>query len=112
MVEIATSGEEGLRKAESSRPDLVVLDLMLPNLDGLEVCRRIRSNNGLAGTAIVMMTAKGEEEILSPALSTVQTTMLPNRSVRRSWLRASGRFCAEEQLAGEAGQMNRLWCKI
>jgi two-component system phosphate regulon response regulator PhoB len=62
MVEIATSGEEGLRKAESSRPDLVVLDLMLPNLDGLEVCRRIRSNNGLAGTAIVMMTAKGEEE--------------------------------------------------
>lgn len=62
IVEIATSGEEGLSKAESSRPDLVVLDLMLPNLDGLEVCRRIRSNNGLAETAIVMMTAKGEEE--------------------------------------------------
>jgi len=62
MVEIATSGEEGLRKAETSRPDLVVLDLMLPNLGGLEVCRRIRCNEDLAETAIVMMTAKGEEE--------------------------------------------------
>ncbi len=61
-VETATSGEEGLRKAESSRPDLVVLDLMLPNLGGLEVCRRMRSNEDLAETAIVMMTAKGEEE--------------------------------------------------
>jgi len=61
-VEIATSGEEGLSKAEASRPDLVVLDLMLPNLGGLEVCRRIRSNEGLSETAIVMMTAKGDEE--------------------------------------------------
>jgi len=62
MVETATSGEEGLRKADATRPDLVVLDLMLPNLGGLEVCRRMRSNEDLSETAIIMMTAKGEEE--------------------------------------------------
>ena len=60
-VEIATCGEEGLRKAEATRPDLIVLDLMLPKIDGLEICRRIRNNAKLMATAIVMMTAKGEE---------------------------------------------------
>lgn len=60
-VETAASGKEGLRKTEATRPDLVVLDLMLPEMDGLDVCRKIRSNPGLADTAIVMMTAKGEE---------------------------------------------------
>jgi len=61
-VEIAASGEEGLHKAQRSRPDLVVLDLMLPHLDGLEVCRRLRESREFSDMAIVMMTAKGEEE--------------------------------------------------
>ncbi|RLB63321.1 MAG: DNA-binding response regulator [Deltaproteobacteria bacterium] len=61
-VDIATSGEEGLQKALQGRPDLVVLDLMLPNIDGLEVCRQLRNNPDLSEVAIVMMTAKGEEE--------------------------------------------------
>jgi two-component system phosphate regulon response regulator PhoB len=60
-VETASSGEEGLHKAEATRPDLVVLDLMLPKIHGHEVCRRIRRDKNLAETAIVMMTAKGEE---------------------------------------------------
>lgn len=62
QVELAATGEEGLNKTIAMRPDLVVLDLMLPNLDGLEICRRIRGDAGLNDTAIVMMTAKGEEE--------------------------------------------------
>ncbi len=61
-VDIASSGEEGLQKARQGSPDLIVLDLMLPSIDGLEVCRQLRGDQGLANTAIVMMTAKGEEE--------------------------------------------------
>ena len=62
IVDTAVSGEEGLQKALQLRPDLVVLDLMLPNIDGLEVCRQLRTNLDLSEIAIVMMTAKGEEE--------------------------------------------------
>ena len=61
-VETATSGEEGLQKAKLVRPDLIVLDLMLPSINGLEVCKKVRSDNDLSGTGIIMMTAKGEEE--------------------------------------------------
>ena len=47
-VEIARDGAEALQKAENTKPDLVVLDLMLPDIDGLEVCRQIRVGIGRA----------------------------------------------------------------
>ena len=55
----AEDGIEGLRMARQARPDLVVLDLMLPRLDGLEVCRTLRKESDMA---IVMVTARVEEE--------------------------------------------------
>jgi DNA-binding response OmpR family regulator len=57
----ATNGEEALRLVKSERPDLVLLDLMLPGLDGLEVCRRLRSSEETARIPIIMVTAKAEE---------------------------------------------------
>jgi DNA-binding response OmpR family regulator len=57
----AGDGEQGLAAAVRNKPDLVVLDLMLPGVDGLEVCRRIRSHDELRGTPVVILTAKGEE---------------------------------------------------
>jgi len=60
-VDTAVRGDEGLKKALADPPDLIVLDLMLPGIDGLEVCRRLRADVKLAGTAIIMATAKGEE---------------------------------------------------
>jgi len=60
QVACATSGEEGLRLVEE-QPDLILLDLMLPGIDGLEVCRRLRGGEAAAGLPIIMMTAKGEE---------------------------------------------------
>jgi two-component system, OmpR family, alkaline phosphatase synthesis response regulator PhoP len=60
QVSCATSGEEGLRLVEE-QPDLILLDLMLPGIDGLEVCRRLRGGEAAAGLPIIMMTAKGEE---------------------------------------------------
>ena len=57
----AASGEEALRQVRSMRPDLVVLDLMMPAMNGLEVCRRLRQDPATAGLPIVMLTAKGDE---------------------------------------------------
>jgi two-component system, OmpR family, alkaline phosphatase synthesis response regulator PhoP len=57
----AMTGTEGLKQVKSEKPDLVVLDLMLPELDGLEVCKRLRSSPETAMLPIIMLTAKAEE---------------------------------------------------
>ena len=57
----ATSGEEALRIVQKDPPDLVVLDLMLPGIDGLEVCRTLKSQPETLSIAVLMVTAKGEE---------------------------------------------------
>lgn len=60
-VATATSGEDGLAAARSQLPELILLDLMLPGIDGLEVCRALKRAPETAAVPIVMMTAKGEE---------------------------------------------------
>lgn len=60
-VECVTSGEEGVAKATALHPDLVILDLMLPGINGFEVCRRLRAEPGTADLPIIMLTAKGED---------------------------------------------------
>jgi two-component system alkaline phosphatase synthesis response regulator PhoP len=57
----AGDGEEGLDAVRRGKPDLVLLDLLLPKLDGLEVCRRLRSDESTRDIPIIMVTAKGEE---------------------------------------------------
>jgi DNA-binding response OmpR family regulator len=57
-VQGAADGEAALRLVEATMPDLVVLDLMLPKIDGLEVCRRLRASSAVP---IIMLTARGEE---------------------------------------------------
>ncbi len=57
----ADNGLDGLRTASLELPDLVVLDLMLPGLDGCEVCRRLKTQTATAGTPVLMLTARGEE---------------------------------------------------
>lgn len=60
-VDCVTSGEDGLKLVRSSTPDLIVLDLMLPGIDGLEFCRLVRSEAKTKHIPILMLTAKGEE---------------------------------------------------
>jgi DNA-binding response OmpR family regulator len=60
-VTVAGDGEAGLKAFERGRFDLVLLDLMLPGLDGLEVCRRIRAHEAKGRTPVLMLTAKGED---------------------------------------------------
>lgn len=57
----ATTGEAALEKIRKDTPDLVILDLMLPKIDGLEVCRRVRADSSHKTLPIIMLTAKGEE---------------------------------------------------
>jgi DNA-binding response OmpR family regulator len=59
QVSLADNGEDALRWIADHEPDLVVLDLMLPGMDGLEVCRRLRQDSAIP---VVMLTALGEEE--------------------------------------------------
>ena len=61
QVSAAASGEEALRQVQAAPPDLVLLDLMMPAMDGLEVCRRLRQDPATASLPIVMLTAKGDE---------------------------------------------------
>ena len=68
MVSCATSGEEALKASLSEPVDLIILDLMLPGIDGLEVARRLRENSATRETPIVMLTAKGEEADLVTGL--------------------------------------------
>ena len=61
QVLCAKSGEEGLETARTKKPDLILLDLMLPGIDGLEVCKLLRANKDTKNIPILMLTAKSSE---------------------------------------------------
>jgi two-component system response regulator MprA len=60
QVEVASDGEQGIALAQRIDPDLVILDVMMPGIDGLEVCRRLRSNPTTRDVPVLMLTAKDE----------------------------------------------------
>jgi excisionase family DNA binding protein len=63
MVETATDGYEGLVRVGAFRPDLLVLDIRMPRLDGFEVCRRLKARRETASVRILAMTAYAEEDV-------------------------------------------------
>jgi DNA-binding response OmpR family regulator len=58
-VMTATDGESALQKVEAERPDLVVLDIMMPKMDGYQVCRAIKTNPDTASTPVILLSARG-----------------------------------------------------
>ncbi len=60
QVEVASDGEQGITVAQRENPDLIILDVMMPGIDGLEVCRRLRDNPTTRDVPILMLTAKDE----------------------------------------------------
>jgi DNA-binding response OmpR family regulator len=68
-VEVAHDGEAALALVERFRPDLVLLDVMMPRQSGYEVCRAMRSRSDLRHIKIVMLSAKGREAEVSKGLS-------------------------------------------
>ena len=61
LVFSAENGEEALRSIDAHAPDVMVLDVMMPGIDGIEVCRRVRANSKTASLPVIMLTAKTEE---------------------------------------------------
>lgn len=60
-VILAEDGEDGLSKARSEKPDIIILDLILPKLTGESVCKEIRKDDNIAKTPIIMLTAKDSD---------------------------------------------------
>ncbi len=61
-VETATNGVQGLEAARRAPPDLIVLDIMMPGMDGIDVCRRLRQDPLLQSVPVIMLTARTEDE--------------------------------------------------
>ena len=57
----AKDGEEALKKAESERPDLIVLDVIMPKLNGFNVCRHIKKSDKLKGIKVILLTSKSQD---------------------------------------------------
>ena len=60
-VTAATNGLEGIRKAHNENPDLIILDVMLPGMDGFEICHKLRAEEDTAKLPILMFSAKAQE---------------------------------------------------
>ncbi len=68
-LQIARDGEEAMEKVTSFEPDLILLDVMMPKINGFEVCRRIRANPDWRNIKIIMLTAKGREVEVAKGLA-------------------------------------------
>ncbi len=69
QVRLAANGDEALRQITEFHPDLILLDIMLPQKNGFEVCQKIRENPAWNGIKVVMLTAKGQESEVTKGLA-------------------------------------------
>lgn len=69
LVISALSGNEGIERAKKDHPDLIFLDIMMPGMDGYEVCMKLKSDRATKNIPVVMLTAKGESEAVLKAHS-------------------------------------------
>jgi DNA-binding response OmpR family regulator len=67
-VLVAGDGEEALAKVRAEKPDLILLDIMMPKMNGFDVCQALRADPELAGVRVLMLTAKGRETEVSKGL--------------------------------------------
>ena len=67
-VVVAGDGEEGLRKATEDQPDIVLLDVMMPRMDGVEVARRLKSDESTASIPVILLSAKAQANDISGGL--------------------------------------------
>lgn len=100
QVRIAADGEEALRQIEASRPDLVLLDLLLPRMSGYEVLAQVRANPSLAELPVIVLTNRAEPEDMKRAMELgatdyfVKVTARPRQvlwKVRQALTREAGR---------------------
>lgn len=76
-VSVARDGEEALSRIHAERPDLVLLDVMMPKRNGFDVCQAVRAEPNLAGLKIIMLTAKGREAEVAKGLALGADAYIP-----------------------------------
>ena len=67
IAEVAQNGEDGLKAAEKMRPDLIILDLMLPGISGFEVCEKLKKNPKTSRSIVVILTVRDEVDDINKA---------------------------------------------
>ncbi len=95
----ASDGEEALKKVEEMVPDLVILDVMMPKLDGFEVCKAIRANPAWNATRIMMLTAKGRDSEREKGLALGADDYLTKPFSTRDILKRVQEMLSEERKA-------------
>jgi CheY-like chemotaxis protein len=68
LIQFATSGQQCLELARRSQPDVILLDIYLPDLDGVEVCRRLLGDPDTAGALVALMSGSAEDEVIARGL--------------------------------------------
>ncbi len=85
QIVAAQSGLQALNKAVSESPDLVLLDVMMPGMDGYEVARRLRADERTAAIPIIMLTARGQITDKVAGLRPAPMNIWSNQSIQRNW---------------------------
>ena len=96
-VSIARDGETALRLAREARPDLIVLDLMLPLVNGFEVCHRIREDPALRDTKVLMLTARGRQSEITRGLEAGANAYMTKPFATRDLLSAVAELLSERR---------------
>ena len=87
------TGTEAWTALQRFRPDMVLLDWMLPDLSGMRLLMKIREHKDMKTLPVIMLTAKRLRRTRSPALTRGRTTISPSRFLRKNWSRGSTPFC-------------------
>ena len=102
QVITALSGQEGLDKARSQPPDLVLLDIIMPGLDGFEVCRRFKEDPNLSGIPVVMVTSFSERYMDIPLAMSQGLTLEADDFIEKPIVPAELLLRMEKQLRKRA----------
>ncbi len=86
-VQVASNGEDALRKIKEAPPHLVLLDMMMPKMDGLEVCRILKSDPGLSQIPVLMFSAKDDPAVRKRALQLGASAFIEKPAYPREILR-------------------------
>ena len=96
----ATNGLVGLKKAQSEKPDLIILDVMLPGIDGFEICHRLRGEPQTADLSILMLSAKAQEVDKTTGLKVGANDYLPKPADPAEIILRVKRLLAQKAAAG------------
>lgn len=91
-VSVALDGQEGLRKAREERPDLILLDVVIPKVDGYQVCRRLKASAETHSIPVILQTVRAQESDKKLGSKVGRMGISPSHTASTSCSRPSGLF--------------------